>query len=151
MGKTKKTFAMIGEPLAEAALENVKQFAAHQEENTRELLAKQDEQKKSLSSADFMNTTFEPFEDRVLMYPDPIEEKTKGGLYKPEVATAKERPLLGTVVKVGPGKENAIVKKALPLKPGERVYFGNYAGTPITPSNGVEYLVMRFSDIFGRE
>ena len=42
-----------------------------------------------------------PLSDRVLIQPNPAEEKTAGGLFIPD--TAKEKPLAGKVVAVGPG------------------------------------------------
>lgn len=41
-----------------------------------------------------------PLSDRVLILPNPAEEKTAGGLIIPD--TAKEKPLAGKVVAVGP-------------------------------------------------
>ena len=45
--------------------------------------------------------TIKPLSDRVLVLPNPAEEKTAGGLFIPD--TAKEKPLMGKVVAVGPG------------------------------------------------
>ena len=42
-----------------------------------------------------------PLSDRVLVKPNPAEEKTAGGLFIPD--TAKEKPLMGKVIAVGPG------------------------------------------------
>lgn len=81
-----------------------------------------------------------PLSDRVLVLPNPAEEKTAGGLYIPD--TAKEKPLAGKVVAAGPG--TAEVK--MEVKEGDVVLYGKYAGTEIH-IDGVDYLIMKQSDI----
>ena len=81
-----------------------------------------------------------PLSDRVLILPNPAEEKTAGGLYIPD--TAKEKPLAGKVVAVGPGP--AEVKMEVSV--GDQVLYGKYAGTEIQVE-GESYLIMRQSDI----
>jgi chaperonin GroES len=82
-----------------------------------------------------------PLADRVLVKPDPAEEKTAGGLIIPD--TAKEKPLAGTVVAAGPGTKEV----AMEVKAGDKVLYGKYAGTEITYENEV-YLMMKQSDLF---
>lgn len=82
-----------------------------------------------------------PLSDRVLIQPNPAEEKTAAGLIIPD--TAKEKPLAGKVVAVGPG--TAEVK--MEIKEGDQVLYGKYAGTEVTVE-GETYLIMRQSDIF---
>jgi chaperonin GroES len=53
-----------------------------------------------------------PLADRVIIKPSQQEEKTKGGLYVPD--TAKEKPVIGQVVAVGPGKISDEGKKIVP-------------------------------------
>ena len=84
--------------------------------------------------------TIKPLSDRVLVLPNPAEEKTAGGLFIPD--TAKEKPLMGKVVAVGPG--TADVKTE--VKEGDNVLYGKYAGTEINV-DGVDYLIMKQSDI----
>ena len=84
--------------------------------------------------------TIKPLSDRVLVLPNPAEEKTAGGLFIPD--TAKEKPLMGKVVAVGPG--TAEVK--MEVKVGDQVLYGKYAGTEIS-FEGVDYLIMKQSDI----
>ena len=61
--------------------------------------------------------------------------------------TAKEKPIEGKVIAVGPGKmSDAGARMALQLKEGDRVLFGKYAGTEIK-MEGEEYLMMREEDI----
>ncbi len=88
-----------------------------------------------------------PLADRVIVKPAEAEEKTSGGIILPD--TAKEKPIEGTVVAVGPGKtgdDGKVIK--MEVKVGDRVLYGKYSGTEVT-IGGEEYLIMRESDIFG--
>jgi chaperonin GroES len=87
-----------------------------------------------------------PLGDRVIVKPMEAEEKTKGGIILPD--TAKEKPIEGTVVAVGPGKvsdDGKLIK--MEVKAGDKVLYGKYSGTEVTVE-GEEYLIMRESDIF---
>ena len=84
--------------------------------------------------------TIKPLSDRVLVLPNPAEEKTAGGLFIPD--TAKEKPLMGKVVAVGPG--TADIK--MEVKVGDMVMYGKYSGTELH-YEGEDYLVMKQSDI----
>ncbi len=87
-----------------------------------------------------------PLADRVVIKPSPAEEKTKGGIILPD--TAKEKPVVGEVVAVGPGKVTDDGKKVAPeVKVGDKVLYGKYSGTEVTVE-GSEYLIMREADIF---
>ena len=66
-----------------------------------------------------------PLSDRVLVLPNPAEEKTAGGLIIPD--TAKEKPLAGKVVAVGPGTSEVKME----VKVGAQVLYGKYAGQEI--------------------
>ncbi|MBP3425503.1 MAG: co-chaperone GroES [Rikenellaceae bacterium] len=81
-----------------------------------------------------------PLSDRVLVEPNPAEEKTAGGLYIPD--TAKEKPLAGKVVAVGPGTSEVKMEVAV----GDQVLYGKYSGTEIN-IDGKDYLIMRQNDI----
>lgn len=81
-----------------------------------------------------------PINDRVIVKPAPAEQKTKGGLLLPD--TAKEKPLRGEVIAVGPGKDGI----AMTVKAGDIVLYGKYAGQEIS-HEGVDYLIMREDDI----
>lgn len=90
--------------------------------------------------------TLKPLADRVVVKPSAAEEKTKGGIIVPD--TAKEKPVWGEVIAVGPGKtsdEGKVI--ALEVKVGDRVLYGKYSGTEVT-IDGEEVLIMRESDIF---
>ena len=84
--------------------------------------------------------TIKTLSDRVLVLPNAAEEKTAGGLFIPD--TAKENPLMGKVVAVGPG--TADIK--MEVKEGDTVLYGKYAGTEINV-DGTDYLIMKQSDI----
>jgi chaperonin GroES len=78
--------------------------------------------------------------DRVLIEPHEAEEKTAGGLFIPD--TAKEKPLAGKVVAVGPGTKEVEME----VKAGDTVLYGKYAGTEITVE-GKQYIIMRQNDL----
>ena len=81
-----------------------------------------------------------PLSVRVLIQPNPAEEQTAGGLFIPD--TAKEKPLAGKVVAVGPGTSEVKME----VKAGDQVLYGKYAGTEVNV-DGNDYLIMRQSDI----
>jgi chaperonin GroES len=75
------------------------------------------------------------------------EAKTSGGIIIPD--TAKEKPQQGEVVAVGPGGRDEAGKLIpIDLKAGDRVLFGKWSGTEIK-IDGVEYLIMKESDVMG--
>ena len=87
-----------------------------------------------------------PLADRVVIKPAQAEEKTKGGIILPD--TAKEKPVVGEIVAVGPGKLSDEGKLLAPeVKVGDKVLYGKYSGTEVTVE-GEEYLIMREADIF---
>ena len=81
-----------------------------------------------------------PLSDRVLILPNPAEEKTAGGLIIPD--TAKEKPLAGKVIAVGPGTSEINME----AKVGDQVLYGKYAGQEINV-DGTDYLIMKQQDI----
>ena len=81
-----------------------------------------------------------PLHDRVVVKPNPAEEKTASGIIIPD--TAKEKPMRGTVIAVGPGKPD----EPTTVKEGDNVLYGKYAGTEIS-LEGDDFLIMRESDI----
>jgi chaperonin GroES len=86
-----------------------------------------------------------PLDDRVLVLRIEEEEKTSGGIVIPD--TAKEKPMEGKVIAVGPGKVDDKGKRIpMEVKKNERVLFGKYAGNEIK-IDGVEHLIMREDDI----
>jgi chaperonin GroES len=83
-----------------------------------------------------------PLADRVLIEAAPAEQKTASGIIIPD--TAKEKPLQGKVIAVGPGK----VDEPMTVKAGDNVLYGQYSGTEIK-LDGKTYLIMRESDVYG--
>lgn len=81
-----------------------------------------------------------PLADRVLIEPTPAEETTMSGIIIP--ASAKEKPLEGTVLAVGQGTKD----EEMILKTGDVVLYGKYSGTEIE-LEGKKYLMMRQSDV----
>ena len=92
-----------------------------------------------------MKTKVRPLHDRVIVRRTEEQEKTKGGIIIPD--TAKEKPVEGKVIAVGPGKVMENGKRVpLQVKEGDNVLFGKYAGTDIK-IEGEEHLIMREDDI----
>lgn len=88
-----------------------------------------------------------PLHDRILVKRLEEEEKTKGGIIIPD--SAKEKPIEGEVVAVGPGKVGDDGKRvALDVKAGDRVLYSKYGGTEVK-IEGVEHLIMREEDVLG--
>ena len=90
---------------------------------------------------------FRPLHDRVVVRRIEAEAKTKGGIIIPD--TVKEKPQEGEIVAVGTGIRDES-GRILPLdvKAGDRILFGKWSGTEIK-LDGVEYLIMKESDIMG--
>jgi len=90
---------------------------------------------------------FRPLHDRVVVRRVESEEKTAGGIIIPD--TAKEKPMEGEVIAVGPGARNEqgeIV--ALDVKVGDRILFGKWSGSEVR-LDGEDLLIMKESDIMG--
>ena len=90
---------------------------------------------------------FRPLHDRVVVTRIDPDDKTAGGIIIPD--TAKEKPSEGEVISVGPGGRDEAGKiTPIDLKVGDRVLFGKWSGTEVK-IDGVEYLIMKESDIMG--
>src|SRR3954462_15819583 len=90
---------------------------------------------------------FRPLHDRVLIRRVEAEEKTAGGIIIPDAA--KEKPMEGEVVSVGPGARGEDGKiQALDVKAGDRVLFGKWSGTEVR-LDGEDLIIMKESDIMG--
>ena len=88
-----------------------------------------------------------PLEDRILIKPLDPETKTLAGIYLPE--SAKEKPIQGKVVALGPGKLLDNGERVKPsVKKGDTVVFGKYSGTEIEIKN-VKHMIMRESELLG--
>ena len=81
-----------------------------------------------------------PFEDRVLVEPEEIEEsRTKSGIIIPD--TAKEKPRTGKVIEVGTDEE-----LAENIKVGDKIVFAKFTGDEIE-FESKKYLIVSRSDI----
>ena len=88
---------------------------------------------------------FRPLHDRILVKRIQAETRSAGGLIIPD--TAKEKPLEGEVIAVGPGRrmDDGTVR-AIALEPGDRILFGKYAGDEIK-LDGDEHVIVREDDV----
>ncbi len=90
---------------------------------------------------------FRPLHDRVVVRRVEEDSKTAGGIIIPD--TAKEKPMQGVVVSVGPGARDEAGKLvALEVKSGDKVLFGKWSGTEVK-IGGEDLLIMKESDILG--
>ena len=90
---------------------------------------------------------FRPLHDRVVVRRVEAEEKTAGGIIIPD--TAKEKPMEGEVVAVGPGVRGEDGKlQPLDVKSGDRVLFGKWSGTEVK-LDGEDLIIMKESDVMG--
>jgi len=86
-----------------------------------------------------------PLGDRLIVEPIEQEEMTASGIVLPE--TAKEKPMQGRVLAVGPGarKEDGS-RVAVDVKEGDAVPYAKYAGTEVKMDNK-KYLILKESDV----
>lgn len=92
-----------------------------------------------------MNIT--PLHDRLIVEAAAKESKSAGGIILPD--SAQEKPLMGKVLAVGPGKtldSGTTVK--VEVNKGDTVLYGKYAGTEVTVS-GKDYVILRADDVLG--
>ena len=90
---------------------------------------------------------FRPLHDRVLVRRVDSEEKTAGGIIIPD--TAKEKPMEGEVIAVGPGgRDDSGKVTPLDVEVGDIILFGKWSGTEVK-IDGDELLIMKESDIMG--
>ena len=90
---------------------------------------------------------FRPLHDRVVVRRVEQEEKSAGGIIIPD--TAKEKPMQGEIIAVGPGARDESGKLVpLDVKKGDKVLFGKWSGTEVK-IDGEDLLIMKESDIMG--
>ena len=88
-----------------------------------------------------------PLEDRILIKPIEKESRTESGIYLPE--SAKEKPMTGKVVAIGPGKLLDNGERVKPgVRKGDTVVYGKYSGTEIEIKS-VSHVIMRESELLG--
>jgi chaperonin GroES len=90
---------------------------------------------------------FRPLHDRVVVRRTEEDTKTAGGIIIPD--TAKEKPMQGEIIAVGPGgRDEGGRLVPLDVKKGDRVLFGKWSGTEVK-IDGQDLLIMKESDIMG--
>ena len=90
-----------------------------------------------------------PLADRVVIKPLEEEDKTPGGIILPD--TAKEKPMRGEIVAVGPGKLNDNGERVkMDVKKGNVVIYGKYSGTDFKIGDQ-DYIILKESDILAIE
>jgi len=90
---------------------------------------------------------FRPLHDRILVKRIEAEEKTPGGIIIPD--TAKEKPIEGEVLAVGPGaRDETGAVRPLDVRVGDRVLFGKWSGTEVL-IDGEDRLIMKEADVLG--
>jgi chaperonin GroES len=93
------------------------------------------------------NQLISPLEDRLVIEPQALMEKTTGGLYIP--ATVNEKPLQGKVLAKGRGRRNRKGQvRPLDVNVGDEIMFAQYAGTPAEIA-GQEVLILREEEVLG--
>ncbi len=88
-----------------------------------------------------------PLADRVVIKPMEETETMKGGLYIPD--TAKEKPIQGEVVAVGPGRREKNELVPMELQVGDRVIYGKYSGAQVE-LEGEELIVIKEADVLAK-
>lgn len=90
-------------------------------------------------------STVKPLGDRVFVKISESEEKTAGGIFLPD--SAKEKPQVGEIVQIGPGKRNEDgSRQSMEVSVGDKVLYSKYAGTDIK-LDGDEYVLLSEKDI----
>lgn len=88
-----------------------------------------------------------PLDDRIVIKQSEAEEKTAGGIILPD--TAKEKPQIGKVVAIGPGKLLDDGKRGkMSVKKNDEVIYGKYMGSEIEIDRD-KYVILRESDVLG--
>jgi chaperonin GroES len=88
-----------------------------------------------------------PLDDRVVIKQSEAEEKTTGGIILPD--TAKEKPQIGKVVAIGPGKLLDDGKRSkMSVKKNDEVIYAKYIGSEVE-IDGEKFVVLHESDVLG--
>jgi chaperonin GroES len=90
------------------------------------------------------SVNMKPLGDRVVVRPLEETEEMRGGLYIPD--TAKEKPLQGEIIAVGPGRFEKGARVPMELTVGQKVLYSKYAGTEVRVGND-ELLIIKESDV----
>src|SRR5437667_12545994 len=95
-----------------------------------------------------VNLKVRPLDDRIVVEPLEAQEKTTGGILRPD--TAKQKPQRGRILSAGPGKlRDTGERHALNVKVGDEVLYGKYAGSEVEV-DGKEFKILRETDILAK-
>jgi chaperonin GroES len=97
-----------------------------------------------LNMATKTGSTVSPLADRVVVRALEETEQMRGGLFIPD--TAKEKPMQGEVIAVGPGRYEKDKRVPMELKVGDKVLYGKYSGTEVT-IDSEQLLILREADV----
>ncbi len=90
--------------------------------------------------------TLKPTDDHIVVKAEEAEEKTKSGIYIPSTAS-KERPQMGEVVAVGPGKMTDDGKRlSMDVKVGDKILFSKYGPSEVK-IEGQDLLILNQGDV----
>jgi chaperonin GroES len=92
-------------------------------------------------------TSIHPLADRVAIRPLEETEEMRGGLYIPD--TAKEKPIQGRVIAVGPGRLEKGQRIPMELKVGDRVVYGKYTGSQVELDDE-EIILIKETDVIAK-
>jgi chaperonin GroES len=96
---------------------------------------------------EYWNMELRPLDDRVVIKPSEAQNKTAGGIFLPD--TAKEKPQIGKIVWVGPGKVQEDGKRApMSVKKNDEVIYGKYTGNEID-IEGEKYVIVSEANVLG--
>jgi chaperonin GroES len=88
-----------------------------------------------------------PLDDRIVVKQTEAKEKTTGGIFLPD--SAKEKPQIGKVIAIGPGKLLDNGKRSeMSVKKNDEVIYGKYIGNEVE-IDGEKYVIVRESDLLG--
>jgi len=90
------------------------------------------------------SSSVSPLADRVVVRALEETEQMRGGLFIPD--TAKEKPMQGEVLAVGPGRFEKDKRVPMELKVGDKVLYGKYSGTEVT-IDSEQLLILREADV----
>ena len=100
-----------------------------------------------MSTATKTRLKISPLADRVAIRPSEEEGQMRGGLYIPD--TAKEKPIQGDVIAVGPGRLDKGQRVPMELKVGDRVVYGKYTGSQVELDDE-EIILIKETDVIAK-
>ncbi len=100
-----------------------------------------------MTTATKSKTRIHPLADRVAIRPLEETEEMRGGLYIPD--TAKEKPIQGRVIAVGPGRLEKGQRVPMELQVGDRVVYGKYTGSQVELDDE-EIILIKEADVIAK-